>query len=517
MTVLGRLGTLFVITGGGALLFIEGLQSSPSLWYAVGSIILGTAMILSTSIWSTSSQRRQATSEPKSPRIADASEATSTTQQTDPTPTTPNQTAQTTASVERRAESASGTESNPSPSSSVGKSESTSIAVEDREHCSAETRSTQRPTTNTSAVWTTRTVNRWTDRQSDIGSTATLNRTHSTRATRPYFTPVDANSTINFVQVDTRFSYIDVDVGAEFIGVDLIPDLVEINVGPSAVSYELVRSPIEINLSSILTTLLAPTPRRSNRAGSADSMQPSRPVGNHTRQQVDETATEPRSTSHEPIEHGSHHQEGRLNHDPERLPAADRRRKPPTSSPQSSNAEPDIDRSSTTATNNHRIDKERRQDAFVWTTDRDTRNWGLESTQDPIEPGELGVAETSAIDVGVNHSSHGTELSQWDTDPFGLTDVDPEFSEFDESVSEPLEQVRLGRTNTDWEPGIVDEEPVSDLEIGTEGLGFEEFAECAEAMDGLPSLDIEPGSNPLFPETESNFTDDHTMDDWLTF
>jgi len=517
MTVLGRLGTLFVIAGGGALLFIEGLQSSPSLWYAVGSIIVGTTMILSTSIWSTSSQRRPSTSEPGAPQIANASEATSTTRQTDPTPTTPDQKAQTTAGVERGAESASGTESNPSPSSSVRKSESTSIAVENREHCSAETRSTQRPTQDSSAVRTTRTVNRWTDRYSDIGSTAILNQTHSTRATRPYFTPVDANSSINFAQVDTRFSYIDVDVGAEFIGVDLIPDLVEVNVGPSAVSYELVKSPIEINLSSILTTLLAPTPRRSNRAGSADSMQASRPVGNHTRQQIDETATEPRSTSHEPIEHGSHHQEGRLNHDPERLPAADQRRKPPTSSPQSSGTEPDIDRSSTTATNSHRIDKERRQDDPVWTTDRDTRSWGPESTQEPIEPEGLGVAETPAIDVGVNHSSHGTELSQWDTKLFGSTDVDPGFSELDESVSEPLEQVRLGGTNTDWEPGIVDEEPVSDLEIGTEGLGFEEFAECAEAMDGLPGLDVEPGSNTLFPETENNFTEEHTMDDWLTF
>jgi len=246
-------------------------------------------------------------------------------------------------------------------------------------------------------------------------------------------------------------------------------------------------------------------------------MQPSRPVGNHTRQQIDETATETRSTSHEPIEHGSHHQEGRLNHDPERLPAADRRRKSPTASPQSSSAEPDIDRSSTTATNSHRIDKERRQDTSVWTTDRDTRNWGLESTQNPIEPGELGIAETPAIDEGVNHSSHGTELSQWDTDPFGLTDIDPGFSELDESVAGPLEEVGLGGNSTDWGNEIVGEEPVNDLEIGFDGLGIEEFTECEEVMGGLPGLDVESGSNPLFPETETNFTEEHTMDDWLTF
>jgi hypothetical protein len=36
-------------------------------------------------------------------------------------------------------------------------------------------------------------------------------------------------------------------------------------------------------------------------------------------------------------------------------------------------------------------------------------------------------------------------------------------------------------------------------------------------MGGLPGLDVEPGSNTLFPETENNFTEEHTMDDWLTF
>jgi hypothetical protein len=306
-------------------------------------------------------------------------------------------------------------------------------------------------------------------------------------------------------------------MGAEFIGLDVVPDLVEVDVGPSVVSYELVRSPIELNLTSILTTLLTPTGRRSNRATATDSEQPSRPVANHTRRQVDETHGEPRWTASEPIEHGGHQQSSRLYHDHERLPAADRRRHPANPSVHASGADPDLDHSSTAATDDYSRREERGHDDVTWNGGCDTRGWESEIAQIPNEPEDLGVVAPPTIDQGVPHVSHEWSPAQWDTDPFGLTDVDSGFDAVDESVAEPLEAVGLGRTNTDWEPGIVDEEPVSDLEIGTEGLGFEEFAECAEAMGGLPGLDVEPVSNPLFPDTERDFTEEHTMDDWPTF
>lgn len=64
------------------------------------------------------------------------------------------------------------------------------------------------------------------------------------------FKPVDSSHEFDFLQVDTKFSYVDIDFGPELIGLDPVPDLIEIDIGPSSVNQELVRSPVEIKISA---------------------------------------------------------------------------------------------------------------------------------------------------------------------------------------------------------------------------------------------------------------------------
>jgi len=59
MTVFGRLGALFVVLGGSALLFVDALRSPPGLWYAATGIVAGTTMMAYRVISSPSPRRLQ--------------------------------------------------------------------------------------------------------------------------------------------------------------------------------------------------------------------------------------------------------------------------------------------------------------------------------------------------------------------------------------------------------------------------------------------------------------------------
>jgi hypothetical protein len=328
MTVVGRLGPLFVVLGGAALLFVDGLRSPPGLWYAAASIVAGTTMILYTAISSPSPRRPQPAPEPASPGTSEESGRASTTRQTDPTPADTEQTAKSTESVEHEPKPTGDNDLDPSKLPTSEKSETPSTAVKKPQHFSAKTQPTQRTSSYTGSSRTRKTPRTSTHRQRHIASTAAPKRNHSTGTDNPYFKPVDSSGEIKFVQIDTKFSYIDVDWGPEFIGLDPIPDLVEFDVGPSAVSHELVRSPVEIKISSFLKALLAPTPRSSGTVASNDSTWPSTAADNHARRRTDDTATRRRSAPRDTRETRYRGQDRRVERRREPLTAADRRQHP---------------------------------------------------------------------------------------------------------------------------------------------------------------------------------------------
>ena len=137
--------------------------------------------------------------------------------------------------------------------------------------------------------------------------------------------------------------------------------------------------------------------------------------------------------------------------------------------------------------------------------------------EEPIGAQDMGIVDEPAVDVGMDSSPPQWEPPQWDADPFGLTDVDPGFSEPEEPVVKPVAQSYLDFGVSDWEPEVPIEEPVMDPEVGEEMLGLDGLAEPPDEAAGLPGLDAETGSNPLLPEGESFFPEEDAEDDWLTF
>lgn len=150
-------------------------------------------------------------------------------------------------------------------------------------------------------------------------------------------------------------------------------------------------------------------------------------------------------------------------------------------------------------------------------SDRRSLDWEPVMDEEPIGPQDVGIADEPAVDVGMDYSPPRWEPQQWDADSFGLTDVDPGFSELEESAVEPVEQPELGFGRSDWESGVLIKEPVIDPEIGVETLGFDGFEEPPEGSIDLSGFDVENRSNPLFSEAESSFPAEDGKDDWLTF
>ncbi len=517
MTVIVRLASLFVAIGGIALLIVDGLQSQPGLWYAVAGIVAGTLMIQYTAVLSSSRQRTQPTPEPASSGRSEESKRGSTTRQTDPTPAGTKQTAQSTESVEHEPELASENNRNPPELPTSEKSEIPSTAVKKPQHFSAKNQATQRKSSYTNSSRTRKTSRTSTHQQRHIASTATSKRNHATGIDNSYFKPVDSSSEIKFIQIDTRFSYIDVDWGPEFIGLDPFPDLIEVDIGPSAVSYDLVRSPVEIKISSFLKALLAPSPRSSGTTASNDSTRPSMATNNHARRETDDTATRRRSEPRDTYDTRYPEQDRRVEYHREPLTNTDRQQQPAETWLQSSGSETETHHPSTSDTTDYGSREEMGTYDGRRSNDRRSLGWEPVMDKEPIESQDMGVAGEPAVNVGMNYSPPERESPQWHSDPFGLTDVDLGVSEFEEPVMEPVEKPELGFGMSDWEPGLLIEEPVMDPEIGTEMLGLDGFAEPPEDAIGLPGRDVENRSNPLFPEVESFFPEEDAEDDWLTF
>jgi len=518
MTVFGRLGALFVVLGGAALLLVDALRSPPGLWYAAIGIVAGTTMMAYTVISSPSPRRLQPAPEPTYPSTSNESTTASTTRQNDSQLVDAPQTAESTESTEQKPEPASDDDADPpEPPTSEEKPEPSANTVKHPQGLPKKIQTAQRTATYTNSSQRKKTARTSTRRYRHVISTTSPRRSPSTGTDNQYFKPVDSNREIKFAQIDTRFSYLDVDWGPEFIGLDPVPDLVEVDVGPSAVSHELVRSPIEIKISSFIKSLLIPAPRSSGTTASKNSARSSTAADNHARRWTDDTATRRRSAPRDTWETQYREQDRRVDRRREPLTAGDRRQNPSETWPQSSGPEPENHRPTTVDTTGYGSREE--MGTFDGGRSSDHRSLGWEPVMDEesIEPQNMGVADGPAVDVGVNYSPPRWEPPQWDADPFGLTDVDPGFSELEESVVEPVEQPELGFGMSDWEPGVLIEEPVIDAEIGAEMLGLDGFAEASRSAVDMPGPDIENGSNPLFPEAESFFPKEDAENDWLTF
>jgi hypothetical protein len=518
MTVFGRLGALFVVLGGVALLLVDGIRSPPGLWYAAASVAAGTTIVMYPVIASPSPRRPQPAPEPASPSTSDDSTTASTTRQTDSQPVDTEQTAESTESTKQEPEPASDDDPEPpEPPTPEGKPEPSSTAVKHPQRLPKKTQKTERTASHINSSRAKKTARTSTRRNRHVTATASPRRNSSTGADNPFFKPVDSSHEIKLVQVDTRFSYLDIDWGPEFIGLDPVPDLIEVDVGPSAVSQELVRSPVEIKISSFLKALLAPTPSSSDTAASDDSPRSSTETDNRDRHRADDARTGRQPSTIDVRETPYREQDRGVDRRRDPLAAFDERQQLPEARPQSSGREP---------MNRHKKIADTaglgsREDLGTFDGGRsgDRRSPGLEPIMDeePLGTQQLAVVDEPAVDVGMNYSPPQWEPPQWDTDPFGLTDIDPGFSGIEESVLEPVEPSELGFGMSDWEPDVSIEEPAMDPEIGAKMLGLDGFAEPPEGAVGLSSPDVENGSNQLFPEAESFFPEEDAEDDWLTF
>jgi len=518
MTVYGRLGALFVVLGGGALLLVDALRSPPGLWYAATGIVAGTTMMAYTVISSPSPRHLQPAPEPTYPSTSNESTTASTTRQTDSQPVDAPQTAESTESTEQEPEPASDDDTDPpEPPTPEEKPEPSSATVKRPQRLPKKTQTTQRKASYTNSSRTKKTAGTSIRRNRHTTSTASPRQSPSTGTDNPYFKPVDSSRDIKFAQIDTRFSYLDVDWGPEFIGLDPVPDLVEIDVGPSAVSHELVRSPIEIKISSFIKSLLIPTPRSSGATASKNSARPSMAADNHDRRRTDDTATKRRSAPRDTRETRYREQDRRVDRRCEPLKAADRQQNPAETWPRSSGPEQENHRPTTADTIGYGSHEEMSTFDGRRSSDHRSLGWDPVMDEEPIGPQDVGVADGPAADVEMNYSPPRWEPPQWDANPFGLTDVDPGFSEFEELVVEPAEQPELGFGMSDWEPGVSIEEPMMDTEVGAEMLGLDGFAEPPEAAAGLSGPDVKNRSNPLFPQAESLFPEEDAEGDWLTF
>lgn len=516
MMVFGRLGALFVVLGGAALLLVDSLRSPLGLWYAVTGIVAGTTMMAYTVISSPSPRRLQPAPEPTYSSTSSESTTASTTQQTDSQPVNTPQTAKSTESTDQEPEPASDVTDPSEPPTSVEKLNLSSTTVKRLQYLPKKIQSTQRTGSYTNSSQSRKTAGASTRRNRPLPSTASPSRSSPTGTDNQYFKPVDSSREVKFVQIDTRFSYLDVDWGPEFISLDPVPDLIEIDVGPSAVSHELVRSPIEIKISSFLKDLLAPTPHSSCTAASNDSERPSTAADNHARQRTDDTATIRKSAPRDTYETRYSDQDRRVNRRHESLTATNRRQHPAEADPRSGS---ELENHRPTAVDTSGYGGREEMDTFdgVRSSNRCSLGWEPVMGEEPIGLQDVGVAKEPAVDGELNHSPPRWEPPQWDADPFGLRDVDPGFSELEESVVEPVEQPELGLGMSDWEAGVSIEDPVVDAETCAEMVGLGEFTEPPESAVGLPGPDVETGSNPLLPDAESFFPEEDEKDNWLTF
>jgi len=149
--------------------------------------------------------------------------------------------------------------------------------------------------------------------------------------------------------------------------------------------------------------------------------------------------------------------------------------------------------------------------------DRRSLGWKPAVEEEQTGTQNVVVVDEPAADVGVDYSPPRWNPSQWDADPFELSDFDPGFSEPEQPVVEPVGQSDLGFEAFDWKPDVAIEESVVNPEIGEEMFGLDGFTEPHEESVGLPGLDTDNDSTPLFPDATNFFPNEDEEDDWLSF
>jgi hypothetical protein len=506
MTIFGRLGALLIVISGAGLLLADALRSLPSLWYAAFGIVAGTTMIVYTVISLTFPRHPQPAPEPTYSSTSNESTIVSTTQQTGPQPVETSQTTESLKSTNKEPMSAGDDNTDSSvPLTPEERPEQSSTTVKDPQRILKRTQMMQRTASYTNFSRTKKTAGTSIRQNRHVISSVSPRWNPSTETGNQYFRPVGSSREIKFAQIDTRFSYLDIDWGPEFIGFDPIPDLVEVDVGPSAVSHELVRSPVEVKISSFLKSLLAFLPRSSGTVPPNDSTQPSTEADNHDCRRTDDTAISRKSALYDIYEIRSSDQDKGVDRCRGPLTVGDRRQNLVETWLGPSSLEPDNPRPRTSNISGYGNREE--MGTFDSRRSSDRRSLGFEPVirEKPIGPQDVGVADDSAVDIGMDHSLSRWEPLQLETNLFGLNDVVPRFSEVGGSVVEPVEQPELGFEMPDWEHGMLIDEPVMDPEAGPDVLDLDEFAESPEGAVGLSGSNVENESNPLFPEAESFF------------
>jgi hypothetical protein len=515
MTVFGRLGTLLVVLCGAALLIVDPLRSPPGLWYAAIGIITGTTMIAYIAISSLFLRSPQPAPKSTYSRTYDESKTTSTTSVTDSQPVDAPQTAGSTKSGDREPQPTTDENTEPSePPTSDEKLGPSSTTLKRPQYLLETPQTMQRSASYTHLSQTKKTAG-WSIRQNrHVTSIASPRQNSSTGIENEYFKPVDLGREIKFAQIDTRFSFLDIDLGPEFIGLDPIPDLVEIDIGPSAVSKELVRSPVEIKISSFIKALLTPTPRSYGTAELNDNVLSS--SDNHAHRQTDDRETRRRLAPADTHETRYSDQDRYIGSRYKPLTGTYGQQESVEKWLMSPGLEHEKHRPTTADKTGYGI----REEIGGVNDERsnEPHSFHRESVVEevPLEPRDMGVADETGVDMGMNYSLPRWGSTQWNADPFGLNDIATGFSEPEESVIDPIEQPELGYGMSDRDTGMLSEEPVVDPDAGAEMFGLDEFSESLEGRFDLSVSDVN-GSNPLFPEAESFLLDEAREDDWLRF
>jgi len=517
MTVISRLGVLFLVLGGATLLLGNGLQSPPGLWYATASIVTGAAMIAYTVI-SSPHQPPSSPPEPTSPNTSSDTTTSPTTDQADSQLAESPQTAESTESADQGPGAASEEDLNsPESPPSQEQSEPPSTTVKVPHHIQIKDQQTHRPVSNANSSQTRKSERTSTRKQRHVTSTASPRRAQSTGTDNPYFKPGDLNHEIKFAQIDTKFSYLDVDLGPEFIDLDPIPDLIEVDIGPSVVSQELVRSPVEIKISSFLKTLLTPTPHNSVTSASDDGARMSMGSDNQARQRTGDTRARRGPTTRD--SRGTPYREENWHVDRHCDSPSDfsGRRHPGRGRSRSSDRELDKHCQSPEGLAGYESWEGMGVSDSGRSDDRRPLGWKPAVEEEQTGTQNVGVVDEPAVDVGMDYSPPRWDPSQGDFDPFEPSTFDPGFSEPEQSIVEPVGQSELGFEAFDWKPDVAIEESVVDPEIGEEMFGLDGFTEPHEESVGLPGLDADNDSTPLFPDATNFFPDEDEEDDWLSF
>ncbi|MUW13359.1 hypothetical protein GJ633_00835 [Halorubrum sp. CBA1125] len=328
-------------------------------------------------------------------------------------------------------------------------------------------------------------------------------------------------------------------MGPSFFQFDPIPDLVEIKFGPSAVSYDLVRSPIEIKISSLLKTLLAPTPHSAGVATRNENTQSRKTESKHSRRQPSDTRRSrnlnPRYPR-EPVDREQPQRRHRTLEPVDSVQAEKQSNRTPTQQPDQEL----MDHGNSSLDTSH---------SASWNYDKPADGgFGhslfpereLEPIGEPFSTPDVGPIDEPVFDpvqderweegiqanVDQEYSMSQGEPLQWEaTDPFGLNDFEQEFSEPDEPLvgsSEPASTFFNGQDS--FNVGEFDSvhdismlEPSVDPGMAEEMLGLNSFEEIPDDQVGLPGVSNVAESNSLFPDSEGIFPGEFVEDDCLSF